>query len=862
MHLTFGARVGHYEVVELLGAGAMGEVYRAHDPKLGRHVAIKLLNVVTALKADDVRRLEREARAASALNHPGIVTIHDTGESAGRFFIVMEFIDGTTLRHFLRRGALPLKRALQIASQLADALAKAHEVGIVHRDLKPENVMVSSDGHVKIVDFGLAKLGEPALAGSSNAGEATIGDGSSRGMLLGTVGYMSPEQASGNTADFRSDQFAFGAILYELVTGTRAFQRTTSVETLSMIVTSEPERPLALNPALPVPLVWTIERCLSKDAADRYASTRDLAREIQTFRDHMGELTAVARPPHAVARRGAVLAAAAVAVAIGVAAYLAWPSSGSGASAVASGLAFTQLTFGRGHVANARFAPDGQTIFYAAGWNGAPLQVFETRPSGPESRPLGPASTSLASISSTGELALILGCRLDWGNCVGTLARMPPGGAPREILEDVISADWAPDGESLAAIQLAAGEYQLHFPPGKPLYTTEGRLGYVRFSPHGDRLAFVEHEVVDDETGVLKIIDLQGQATTVSGRWEKIRDVVWSPAGGEIWVTASRQGNTTSIYAVSLSGEQRVILHAPGAITVLDLAPDRRALIAHGLSRAHIVWSSGTDTRELSWLDWSTVADLSSDGKTILFYEWGQAVGRNPEVYLRTIDEADAVRLGDGRALALSPDERWALALREMPQPHLVLLPTGAGTSRTLPPEGLTDFYWARWFPDGQRLLVVGAGPDALPASFIQDTATGRLEPVAEKGMLAVLVSPDGRRLLISDPLAGYLMWPLDGGPPVELEGLDAEDRPVQWSADGRFLYVRGAEEPVVRMYRFEIATGEKDLVTELAPRDPSGVVGVADGRGQLAVTPDGKSYVFTYWTWMRDLFLVEGLFR
>lgn len=863
MHLTSGARVGQYEVVELLGTGAMGEVYRARDPKLGRHVAIKLLNVVTALNADDVRRLEREARAASALNHPGIVTIHDTGESNGRFFIVMELIEGTTLRPLLRRGALPLKRALHIASQLADALAKAHEVGIVHRDLKPENVMVSGDGHVKIVDFGLATLSEPALAGSSSGGEVTIGDGSSRGMLLGTVGYMSPEQASGDTADFRSDQFAFGAILYELVTGTRAFQRPTSVETLSMIVASEPERPHALNPALPGPLIWTIERCLSKDARDRYASTRDLAREIQTFRDHIGEFTSVAQSPLVAVRRETVITAVALAVALGVAAYLAWPSSGSGTSAVASRLTFTQLTFGRGHVTNARFAPDGKTILYAAGWSGAALQVFETRPTGPESRPLGPASASLASISSTGELALILGCRLDWANCVGTLARMPPGGgAPREILEDVVSADWAPDGKSLAAIQLAAGEYQLHFPPGKPLYTTEGRLGYVRFSPHGDRLAFVEHERVDDETGVLKVIDLQGQATTVSGRWNKIREVVWSPVGDEIWVTASRQGTTSSIYAVSLSGEERVILHAPGAISVMDLEPGGRALLAHGLARAHIVWSSGREARELSWLDWSTVADLSSDGKTILFYEWGQAVSGNPVVYLRTVDHADAVRLGDGRALALSPDGRWALALRELPQPHLVLLPTGAGTSRTLTPAGLTDFYWARWFPDGQRLLVVGAGPDTLPGSFIQHTETGRLEPVGEKGMLAVLVSPDGRRLLISDPTAGYLMWPLDGGPPVELEGLNAKDRPTQWSADGRYLYVRGAGEAEVRMYRFDIATGKRDLLAELAPRDPTGVIGVADGRGQLAVTPDGKSYVFTYWTFLRDLFLVEGLAR
>lgn len=862
MHLTPGAQVGHYEVIELLGAGGMGEVYRARDSRLARYVAIKLLNVARSLNADDVRRLEREARAASALNHPGIVTIHDTGEFDGCFCIVMELIEGTNLRHVLRRGALPLKRALQIASQLADALAKAHEVGIVHRDLKPENVMVTSDGHAKIVDFGLAKLTEPIPAATPGAGEATISDRSSFGVLLGTVGYMSPEQASGNGVDFRSDQFAFGAILYELLTGARAFQRATSVETLAMIINADPEHPHAIDPALPTPLIWLIERCLAKAPAERYSSTRDLAREIETFRDRLGELSTHPKPL-AGARRGMLLAAAALAIALGATAWIAWQWSRSGPSAVAGGPTFTQLTFGHGHVPNARFAPDGQTIFYAASWNGAPLQVYETRLTGPESRPLGPASASLASISSSGELALLLGCRLDFSNCIGTLARMPPGGgAPRAILEDVVSADWAPDGESLAAIQLAAGEYLLHFPPGKPLYTTENKIGFLRISPRGDRLAFIEHERVDAEAGVLKVIDLEGRPTTLMGRHDIIRDLVWSPAGDEIWVTASAGGTMTSIYAVSLSGDQRVILHAPGAISVLDLERNGRALMAHGLARGHMMWSRGTEARDLSWLDWSTVADLSSDGKTLLFYEWGQAVGATPVVYLRAVDGTEAIRLGEGTALALSPDGLWALALRETPQPQLVLLPTGAGTSRLLPPHGLTDLYWARWFPDGNRLLVVGAGADGVPGSFIQDLSTGRLEPVAEKGMLAVLVSPDGGRLLIHDPLTGYLIWPLDGGPPAEIERLDARDRPIQWSADGRFLYVRGAEESVLRIMRFDLMTGRSEVLTELAPSDPSGVVGVAGGRGQLAVTPDGKSSVFTYWRFLRGLFLVEGLPR
>ena len=863
MPLARGARIGTYEVVDLLGTGGMGEVYRARDEKLGRSVAIKVLNLDSSANAAAVRRFEQEARTASALNHPGIVTIHDTGQSDGQFYIVMELIDGMTLRHLLRRGLPSLKKALQIAAQLADALAKAHDAGVVHRDLKPENVMVTGDGHVKVVDFGLAKLAEPAPGSGLSDTSATQ---SAHGAIIGTVGYMSPEQVRGEAADWRADQFAFGAIVYELVTGDRAFQRPTSVETLSMILREDPAPPLTIKPALPLPLVWSIERCLSKDAADRYSSTRDLAREMQTLRDHAGELTTVDRRPLGRRRRARLLIAAALVIAIAAAGYIAFsPSVRGGARASAGGPTFTQLTFRRGHVLSARFGTDGQTILYAAAWRDAPMQVFETRPPGPESRPIGPASASLASVSSTGELALLLGCRFDWANCIGTLARMPAGGgAPREILENVVSADWARDGQTLAAIQVTEGEYQLHFPPGTPIYKTTRKLGFVRFSPAGDRLAFVEHSLLSDEEGVLKVMDLQGHATTLSSRFAQIRDLIWSRTAPEIWVTGSERGRTSSIYAVPLTGTDppRPIARAAGGIFLLDLAPDQRALVAHGSGLAHMVWSRGSDERDLSWLDWSTVADLSADGKTILFYEWGAALEAKAAVYLRTIDGGDAVRLGDGKALALSHDGRWALALQETPQQQLVMLPTGAGAVRALPSGGLTDFYWARWFPDGKRLLVVGERADGVPASYIQDIDTGRLDPIAEKGMLAMLVSPDGNRLLMNDPLEGFLVWPLDGGKPVNLDALDERDRPVQWSVDGRFLYVRGPEEPLVRIHRFDLVTGKSELVKELAPHDPSGVVGVATGRGELAVTPDGKTYAYTYWTFLRELFLVDRLDR
>ena len=863
MSLNPGSQCGSYEIVGLLGTGGMGEVYRARDAKLGRQVAIKVLGVEALAGPGALGRFQDEARAASALNHPGIVTIHDLGELDGQFFIVMELVDGTTLRQLLGRGPLPLKKTLQIASQLADALAKAHEAGIVHCDLKPENVMLTGEGHVKIVDFGLAKLTEPAAIPPA---DPTSGDRTTERMVFGTVGYMSPEQASGESADYRADQFAFGAILYEMATGSRAFQKDTGAETLSMIIRGDPERPLALNPSLPLPLVWTIERCLSKDLADRYTSTRDLARDLQTLRDHGGDWRGLAAPRLASRIRRPRLLVAAVAIAVlsvaGTAAYFATRAAPSGPPGTAPEPTFQQLTFKRGLIQNARFSPDGQTIIYAAGWDGGQVRLFEARLLGPESRLIGPPSAGLASISSAGEVALILNCQLDWARCVGTLARMPmAGGAPREVLEDVVSADWTPDGRELAAIQVAGGAFQIQFPLGRPLYETTGRLDWLAFSPRGDRLAFIEYPLLSEESGSLKIVDLEGRATTVTSGWRTVRGMDWS-SSDEIWVTGSDRGRRSSLYGVSLDGAKRLLLHAPADLMLMDLLPDRRALLATTAPRTHMIWSRGGDTRDLSWLDWSTVADLSADGKTVLFYEWGEGVGAAPIVYARNVDGSDVVRLGAGKALALSPDGRWALALQETSPPQLVLMPTGAGEHRPLPTEGLTDFYWARFFPDGRRILVVASDAEQIPRSYIQDTATGKLDPIGDEGMLAVLPSPDGRSVLIDDPLGSYLVWPLDGGKPMPVDGLTSEDKPIQWSPDGRFLYLRGPEAAVLRIHRYNLATGQRQLWKTLAPGDPAGLIGIATGRGELAMTPDGQVCAFTYWTVMRGLFLGAGLSR
>ncbi len=305
MSLRTGQRLGPYEIVAPLGAGGMGEVYRARDPRLQREIAIKVLPAEVAAHVERLKRFEKEARAASALNHPNIVTIHDIGEADGVEYIAMELVDGRTLREVLAEGALSVRPLLSVAAQAADGLAKAHGAGIVHRDLKPENLMVTKDGFVKILDFGLAKLTEPEGDGAAT-GAHTVSGATEPGSVMGTAGYMSPEQALGKPVDFRSDQFSFGSILYEMATGARAFRRGSAPETLTAIIRDEPEAIASLAPLAPAPLRWVVERCLAKSPDDRYASTRDLARDLATLRDRLSEASSgigVARPA-APARRG------------------------------------------------------------------------------------------------------------------------------------------------------------------------------------------------------------------------------------------------------------------------------------------------------------------------------------------------------------------------------------------------------------------------------------------------------------------------------------------------------------------------------------------------------------------------------
>ena len=543
MSLSPGTKLGPYEILSPIGAGGMGEVYRARDPKLGREIAVKILSGATASDPDRRQRFELEARAASALNHPNILTVYDVGEADGSLYIAMELVEGKTLRELVAAGEpLPTKKSLDLSVQIAEGLAKAHAAGIVHRDLKPENLMISKDGFVKILDFGLAKLTETVSKDESIAPTA-IAAPTQPGTVMGTVGYMSPEQASGQAVDYRSDQFTLGAILYEMATGKRAFQRKTGAETLVAIIREEPEPLSQAAPRAPAPVRWIVERLLAKDPEERYASTKDLARDLKSVRDHLTESSlsgSLETAERAKLRRRGWLAPALLALALGAAlGALALARLGR---KPATPIQFQQLTFQRGQVLSARFAPDGQTMVYSAAWEGRPPEVFTTRPESAESRSLGLPGATVLSVSSTGEIAVSLNRHFIVGyEGTGTLARVPlAGGSPREVLESAQDADWSPDGKELAVCRVVGNRSRVEYPVGKVLFEAAGWTRSVRVSPDGRLVAFIDCPQRGNNDGRLKVVDASGKLRLEGPMVRGAAALAWSVEGRRGVVRAHR----------------------------------------------------------------------------------------------------------------------------------------------------------------------------------------------------------------------------------------------------------------------------------------------------------------------------------
>jgi Tol biopolymer transport system component len=857
MALTSGTKLGPYEIVAPLGAGGMGEVYRARDTRLERTVAIKILPAAFSSDADRLQRFEHEARVLSSLNHPNLLAIHDVGAQDGVHYLVSEFLEGQTLREKMSAGLLPQRKVTEYALEIAKGLAAAHEKGIVHRDLKPENVFVTKDGRLKILDFGLAKQSFAASENTATFAEWT-GEGArphtTPGMVMGTVGYMSPEQVRGQAVDHRSDIFSFGAILYEMISGKRAFKGASGVETMNAILKEDPpelsESSLRASPGLE----RIVRHCLEKEPSMRFQSARDLAFDLESLSSVTSASTAVAvsRWTRVGRLRKSLLAAFPVLLFAVAAAF--W---GGRFVVPAANPVFTRLTFRGGHVAAARFAPDGQTIVYSAAFGDDPVQLYTTRPDSPQSRELGLKGSSILAISHAAELAITLdhtfrSANVSWG----TLARLPlSGGAPRELAEDVISADWSPDGSALAAVRLVGGQAHLEYPLGKAVYATEGWISDARVSPDGEQVAFIDHPVLWDSRGSIMVVDRASNRKALTGTFSDVLGLTWHPSGKEIWFTASNIHLSSNLFAVSLSGRQRLVWAGAGGVVVQDISRDGHVLFIRENRRRGIagLFPGHQAEADLSWQDWSLPTAISPDGKWIFFAEEGDAGGPKYSAYMRNTDGSPAIRLGDGSPYGVSPDGKWVASVIPGEPQQLTLLPTRVGEMKNLSQPGF-NYDYAEWLPDGKRLLVVGHEPGKSTRNYLQDAAGGPLTPVTPEGVSGFLWA-DGKSVFVLGDETGRL-YPIDGGPTKEIKSPLPIRAGRNVAPGGRYPFASLRPEVPLKVYRFDPATGEKQLWKELVPADRAGVYNV----GQLNVTPDARWYVYSYVRDLSDLYMVEGL--
>ena len=860
MTLASGSRLGPYEVLSPIGAGGMGEVYRARDPRLGREVAIKVLPASLSQDVDRLRRFEQEARAAGALNHPNITAVYDIGSAEGSPYIVTELLEGETLRGRLGVGALSPRKATDYAVQLAKGLAAAHEKGIVHRDLKPENLFVTRDGRIKILDFGLAKLKQPeGGAGKSDLLTATAG--TEPGVVMGTMGYMSPEQVRGRSADQRSDIFSFGAILYEMLSGQRAFRGDTAADTISAILAREPPDLAQTNREIHTGLDRIVRHCLEKNPEERFQSARDIAFDLEALSGISAPTTAVGTRASRTARSRLTLLVGTTAVVSAVIAGLLAYAAGKKAGFVTPP-SFHQITFSRGEVGGALFAPDGQTIVYSAAWEGNPFEVFINRPESPESRPFGLAVTELLAISKSGEMAISLNRRATIPFVrTGRLARISiAGGAPRDILDDVQWADWSHDGKSLAIVRDVGAKNQLEYPIGKVLFETTGWIGNPRVSPKGDAVVFIDHALPRDDGGAVAVVDLSGKKRTLSPVYATAQGLAWRPDGSEIWYTAAEGGFNRAIHAVTLAGKTRAIGRVPGISTIRDISKDGRVLMTTESDRLGILGRAPGEEkeRELGWLDFSLVTDISSDGKSMLLTESGEGGGAGYSAYLRKMDGSPAVRLGEGSTSTFSPDGAWAISiLHPASSPQIVLLPTGVGEPKVLTKEGL-DVLEADFLPDGKRIVFSATESGHGVRLYLRDIGGGKPRVFTPEGYYFYrgTVKPDSKSVVVRGPDRKMYLYPLEGGEPTGLAGLTAEHVPIRFAPDGRTLFFMTRGEIPARLYRYDVASGRKELWRELAPADRAGLNTIA----RAVVTPDGQTYAYSYLRVLSYLQLVDGM--
>jgi hypothetical protein len=880
MALASGTKLGPYDIQSLIGSGGMGEVYRARDGRLDRIVAIKVLPASYSADAERLQRFVQEARAAAALNHPNILSIFDIGNERGAPYIVSELLEGQTLRERVRSGPLSSRKAIDYALQVARGLAAAHEKGIVHRDLKPENLFLTNDDRVKILDFGLAKLTRPETSVSPE--EPTVQVNTEPGQIMGTVGYMSPEQVRGKAADHRSDIFAFGSILYEMLSGQRAFRGETAADTMSAILKEEPAELSEVARNVPPALERMVRHCLEKNPAQRFQSAGDLGFNLEALTDSSvvsktSAQAAIAQTEitgktdaqkEGVAPRGKLRElAGALALAVLMMGLGWWLGRGSGRTPLAE---YQPITFRTGSIGNARFTPDG-SIVYSASWDGGENQLYIGRADDHGARELGIKDAELLSISKSGELAVRLkSVSLGGFAQAGTLARIPmSGGAPREVLDNVQDADWAADGENMAVVRYVPenDHWRLEYPIGKVLFDGVNWISHPRISPDGKWVAFADHQnATGDDEGSTAVIGADGRdkEKILSSGWTSLEGILWSPTGDEIWFTSTNAGSAESPRAVSLSGKVRTITNVPGGVWLEDMRNGAVLMVTHhrriGIRGAS---PNGKEERELGWFDWSILDDMTPDGRTILFEEAGDGGGPNYTIFVRDSDGSPPVRIGEGVGLALSPDGKWVVTQPAKGGP-LSLVPTGAGAARQLTHDQVS-YQRARWLAGGKQLLASGTEAGHGTRDYMIEVSNGNSRAVTPEGTFGVHPSPDGLSTAVTGPDGKWGIWPLGpsnnplGGSPLRpVPGMDSNYRVCGWSPDGASVLALPTRQrdKTGKVYQVNAVTGEMKLVRTFGEGLAAGTVGM----GGSYLSGDGGAYAYLYMQTLSQVYVVRGM--
>jgi serine/threonine protein kinase len=860
-HLPPGTRLGPYAIEALLGAGGMGEVYRARDTRLGRDVAVKVLPSQLASDPSRLRRFEQEARAVATLDHPNILAIHDVGTHEDSPFIVTELLQGETLADRIEEGSLTTAKAVEEAIQIARGLAAAHEKGIVHRDLKPANVFVTRDGHVKLLDFGIAKLTRPEPA--PGASDENSVPSTETGAFMGTVGYMSPEQVRGQHTDHRTDIFSFGCVLYEMLSGRRAFEAASAADTLSAILSREPPGLGTTGHQVPPALERIVMHCLDKNPAERFQSMRDVAFDLDSLGLSIEPARSAILPSPSVPRLFAAVIGILLLLTVALASYLV------GRSGEPHQPNMRRLTYRRGTVRDARFMPDGQTILYSAAWDGEPFEVFATRFDSSDSRPHGFRDAQVLAVSSKGELALLMAPHPpgSWMHERGTLAKVGSGGLPRLLAENVISADWGADGAELAVIRAGKlGARTLEFPLDKVVDQGDGQYvpAEVRVSPDGKMFAVIENAEGDPDYGRVVVMSRTGTNKARSTSFTTIEGLAWSANGREIWFTAAPSGGSRALYAIDLSGQQRLVLRVPGHLRLMDISREGRVLLSRDeeIFGVRALAPGATAERDLTWYSWSLPDALSADGRTLLFSEGGEAYEDRWGTYIRKTDGSPATRLGDGLWGTLSPDGKWVVARaqwREDPLAcgYLILLPIGPGKARQLTKPGVVlRFHSCRFLPDSSGILYVGKDGDRPERTYLLPLDADIATPITPEGVTGLLPTPDGKYVLAGrQGSQSRALYPIHGGAVVPVRDFEGAVR--GWDRDGKGLRIAEPNDPCT-LSLVDPVTGAKQPWRRFTISiDRAGLI---NGGCPELFSDDGDSYAYSYHRQLSELYVIEGL--